>query len=382
MPFEWTIRKNKIKPILQNDVLLNLMLVPNTIISNKFLVILNYFYFGFIILQSVFVAVIIITKDEWKLLNGQYAGYTSGCAIVWSSYITMYTYVDKFLNLYKEIFPHLWSLDVVGQDHFNKFSKMAKVLKLGKNILLVVGFLSATVGLPWYRDEYEIIITVRVYKDYVDKWTTLLYFVLFSSLYHIALTVIFCVLCLVYMVLHLHNQCVMLNKRLEALDDEQLFLDNDNYQDFVTKELKFCIQQHQFLLKFAKRLNDILYYPTFYYVLSGVVTGVSLLLFPKNDIKNLLRCVLIIVLGGGFAISFCFLGQILENASEELLFSAYSARWYLWNIKNRKLLSVFLLKTQDNIVLSSSGIITINFRLLISLYQSIYSCLTFLLNIK
>ena len=75
-------------------------------------------------------------------------------------------------------------------------------------------------------------------------------------------------------------------------------------------------------------------------------------------------------LAGFFAVSvtvgFCCVGQFLANESEKLFVSGYNCKWYLWNVKNRKLLQIFLINTQESMVLTSSGLITINFQLLIS----------------
>ena len=87
--------------------------------------------------------------------------------------------------------------------------------------------------------------------------------------------------------------------------------------------------------------------------------------------------------------------------SEKLFVSGYNCKWYMWNVKNRKLLQMFLMNTREGMVLTSSGLVTVNFKLLISvsdishepskrtifkndfqLYRAVYSTLMLLLNMS
>lgn len=161
--------------------------------------------------------------------------------------------IKKFFDIYFKIFPGLWPLDTVGEKQFEIFKNWKIFFQKVQIIILFLTLLCAICGFPWFGDEDEFYLTIKFYLAYVNKWTTLFYIIFYSFFIHIALTFASCALCFIYFVLHLYIQCVMLNERLKALDsekDNQLEkIDDQEYQNFVTRELKFCIKQHQNVLK-------------------------------------------------------------------------------------------------------------------------------------
>ncbi|KAJ3647851.1 hypothetical protein Zmor_019704 [Zophobas morio] len=173
----------------------------------------------------------------------------------------------------------------------------------------------------------------------------------------------------------------MLKVRLENLSngpDLAHAIYDPAYQDFAKTELISCIKLHQVLLRYNEKINELFYYPTFHFSAGIILTGLAIILMPKTSLIDEVRLVFIASIAVYVAIAFCVLGQLIEDESEKIFVSAYNSPWFLWNTENRKLLCLLILKTQETVVIPSSGIITINHQLLIRLYQAIYSTLTFL----
>ena len=171
-----------------------------------------------------------------------------------SFYITSYTAADDFHKLYKDIFPKLWSLYSLGDETFKIFQKMAKQLVRGYRISIFVCVLAGTSGLPWYGNEYEIMFPVKVFTDILGKWSFPFTTIFYLSIYHIAFTVLGTATGIIYLVLHLYNQCFLLNKRLENLNSAHILelttaQTNENYQNRVSYEMTCCIRHHQNLIK-------------------------------------------------------------------------------------------------------------------------------------
>ena len=82
-----------------------------------------------------------------------------------------FTTAHEFHEIYYNIFPDSWDLHHIGEKTFQMLEKTARGLILGYKISILVCILVLTIGLPWYGDEYEIILHVKVFTDitYVSK---------------------------------------------------------------------------------------------------------------------------------------------------------------------------------------------------------------------
>ncbi|KAJ3647869.1 hypothetical protein Zmor_019721 [Zophobas morio] len=175
----------------------------------------------------------------------------------------------------------------------------------------------------------------------------------------------------------------MLNVRLRNLStgpDLRYAFNDVGYQEFVKTELISCIKLHQRLIRCVEAINNLLYFPIFYYSASAVLLALAIILGPKTS-ASALRYGFIVMGAFSLILVFCILGQLLENEFEKVFVCGCNTAWYLWNTDNRRFLCLFLCKTQKEMVLSSSGIVTINYQLLISLYRAIYPTLIFLLQV-
>ena len=296
--------------------------LPEILTQNKIGKKISYFFYAICILNFCGAPLIVLLNKEWNLLLSQYTAYVCGGPLVRllgtkiylciftasafqiiSHYIILYhrSYQKIFENLYYDIFPSLWPLRSLGSDDFNNFQKLAKLTKTVLKIVMVLALVAATGGIPWFGDNYHIILLMKLAVDNFDGWflQTIL-IILFSSFCHMALTVVGNVFCVTYLVMHLYNQIRMLKLRLENLSnspDLAHAIHDPAYQDFIKTELISCIKLHQVLLqldvklftyeiivqecfRYKEKISELSYFPTFYFSAGGVLIGLALILMP------------------------------------------------------------------------------------------------------
>ncbi|KAJ3660599.1 hypothetical protein Zmor_005040 [Zophobas morio] len=347
------------KKILESDSLFAIVILPRILAQHKVVQKISYFYFVFIIGTAFGAFIVVVATNQWYQVFTRYVDLAGGFFIAQTSYMTMYIpiYIKMFWDIYEQMFPRLWPLDYITSN--NKFTKISNLIKIGALIITVAVLVFATAALPWRGDEYYLYFPVKMAVDYFNIYLRNLYlFFFYTCFYHVGLTIISNLFCLTYLILHLYNQYCMLSEKLKTLSDYK-------QQDLVTQELILCIKLHQTLLEYVTKLNNLMYYPIYCYSASGVITVLTIILYPKNSLVDVLESVFVTIITICVAAGFCFLGQIIEDSSEEASNSAYSTTWYKWNAKNRRLLLFFLQQTQRKAVLTSSGVITVNYQLLI-----------------
>ena len=153
--------------------------------------------------------------------------------------------------MYYEIFPSLWPLNFTGFDDFQQIQKNGLRIKFLSVVLTILTLVCATLGLPWFGDEYDLYITIKFFVDYLDKYAIIFCTIFYTSCYHAGLIIMLNVLTFMYVVLHLNFQCFLLRRYLdklgENLDRSDHFhaIEDENYQTLVHDELVFCIKHHQ-----------------------------------------------------------------------------------------------------------------------------------------
>lgn len=152
--------------------------------------------------------------------------------------------------MYNEIFPTLWRLKSTGPETFDTIRNIGTRTKCFTVFLTLLTILSATLALPWFGDEYELYVTIKVFEDCLDKYATFFSVLFYISLYHGGFTIVLNVLTFMYLTLHLFFQCILLKKELDKLGVLPKFHKKDKfYQDTVKTKLVFCIKHHQRLQK-------------------------------------------------------------------------------------------------------------------------------------
>ncbi|RZC35926.1 7tm 6 domain containing protein, partial [Asbolus verrucosus] len=118
----------------------------------------------------------------------------------------------------------------------------------------------------------------------------------------------------------------------------------------------------------------------------GVICSVTLLNFILNcgeDASNILKVRLIFSILTAQLISFmyCAAGQLLIDGTEQVHMILMNCPWYIWNIKNRKALLIFMCNCLEPFKISLAGI-ALDHKLIPSTIKAAYSYATFLYNLK
>ncbi|XP_044254797.1 uncharacterized protein LOC123005205 [Tribolium madens] len=287
------------------------------------------------------------------------------------------------MKLRRRVFASYWPLTSLGDKAFQKIKKFGYSANLYTMAAILASIATSTAGLPWVGDEYDIMFPVRVYTDYLGERAVPLLVFFYMTLYFTGFVMISTSFIFVHFALHLKFQFFLLNVRLDGLRREPPVEGNDIlYQNHVKEELTSCIKYHQELLKVAKEMNDIVYFPIFIVMSSGVIFSVCLLFYVKNFANSLVRGTTMAITGSLITFGFGITGQLMENESGRLFDTLVLLPCHLWSLSNRKLYHIFLTKSQYHISFSSSGIINLNHTLFISLYTKVTSILSFLMNVS
>jgi hypothetical protein len=205
------------------------------------------------------------------------------------------------MKLIDEVFPTFWPLRSTGEDNYQHIYRQVKFINIFMVITVLSSFSTSTAGLPWYGDEYEIMLPVKVFTDCLGKKAPPFLALFYLSVYHVGFTMMACGFILIHFVFHLKYQYFLLNKRLQQLSDGpknwnvEECIDSKQYQHHVKEELTLCIQYHQNLLSYVSksfslsyiiddfrivsRFNEFIYYPIFLITTSSILFSVSLIFY-------------------------------------------------------------------------------------------------------
>ncbi|CAH1371147.1 unnamed protein product, partial [Tenebrio molitor] len=153
--------------------------------------------------------------EFWK----KYSLLTFGSCIGFSCYLVVITKQKDYMKLVDEVFPTFWPLRSTGEDNYQHIYRQVKFINIFMVITVLSSFSTSTAGLPWYGDEYEIMLPVKVFTDCLGKKAPPFLALFYLSVYHVGFTMMACGFILIHFVFHLKYQYFLLNKRLQQLSD-------------------------------------------------------------------------------------------------------------------------------------------------------------------
>ncbi|EFA02957.1 odorant receptor 314 [Tribolium castaneum] len=366
----------------KNDPLLVLRALPEILMQHKIIKYVVLFIICYMTVTMILCSYVLATvRGLWDLFWSQYSLLAFGSSIGFSCYFVAFWKGSEFIKLRRRVFANYWPLTSLGEESFQKIKKLSIFANVFMVATILASLATSTAGLPWVGDEYDIMFPVRVYTDYFGERAVPLLVPFYLAMYCTGFVMISTGFIFVHFALHLKFQFFLLNKRLDGLRTEPL-VNDFLYQNHVKEELTCCIEYHQKLLKVAKEMNDIVYYPIFIVVSCGIMFSVCLVFYMKNFKNSFVRGTTMAMTGTLTTFGFGFTGQLMENESGRLFDTSVMLPWHLWCLSNRKLYHIFLTKCQYHVSFSSSGIINLNHTLFISLYTKITSILSFLLNVS
>nr|QXE93219.1 odorant receptor 39 [Eucryptorrhynchus scrobiculatus] len=176
-----------------------------------------------------------------------------------------------------------------------------------------------------------------------------------------------------------------ITKDLETSNNKSDILDDRKRQGIIKNRLVTCIKHHDILCRFAKLMQGYFYYTMIWHVL-GVITLTASILYmiffqnttPSNQMAIFLEC---IVLAFG-TYMYCFMGESFQDQFEDIFDATKESKWYYFNVKNRKLFSVFIMNLRRSYKLDCAGIFCMNLELTIWMLNKIFALVSVLTAMK
>ncbi|EFA02958.1 odorant receptor 315 [Tribolium castaneum] len=370
---------------IKDDILAELFNWPFLVLDSKWSTKFAVFLTVYCVFETLACALVYSTLDVNMM--GTYAIVIARFATTFCSFFSFFTKRKQYFEIINENFPHFWPLQSLGKSTFNRIKMRASSVKFYSFLNVVVMLIGAVILISFTQDESEVYLSVKIYKDYVNKWTTGFVMFFYVSFIYIGLVVAAISFVLTYTAFHLIFQCFLLNQKLKQINDsiveneqKQAKFD-EKYQSFIYKELISCVKLHQRLIFFGKRINHLVYAPLLVYIFGGIVVGVALIYYLKSSVQHIFTSLILLLIALINSTTFVINGQMLENEAENIYISLTNLPWYSLNVQNRRVVYVMLMQSQKIIHMSASGLVSLNYQLTIVFFRCIYTGMTFLVNV-
>ncbi|GAB1867902.1 Odorant receptor [Camponotus japonicus] len=199
-----------------------------------------------------------------------------------------------------------------------------------------------------------------------------------------------------YMVCVLHG-CSLFNAigiRLENIFDKTKFMKGqtamnkeylviEGHEDYC--EMIACLKKHQLAIKYTRLLDSTFRSATFLILFLNVLilSLIGLQLINKlGQTQEVIRFGCIAVGSVTHLLSICLPGQLLLDRSIDVFDKAYSAQWYMFSLKTRKLLSILLYRSLVPCTLSAANMYVMSMTTFSSVMQTAMSYFTTFLSVN
>ncbi|XP_045473732.1 uncharacterized protein LOC123680091 isoform X3 [Harmonia axyridis] len=172
----------------------------------------------------------------------------------------------------------------------------------------------------------------------------------------------------------------MINTVPKTTLPQKLRRDSQLYQAIVRQKLIICVMAHGIMVRFQNIACELLEPPLMMFSMGSVILGGSLMLeYLSNQEQNLgdqyamYIGILCFALAGMIsAVLYLIIGQAVKDESEGCNYLLRQLPWYDMNQENRKIFSIFLLKTEKPIALANS-LVQVDYFLLMRICKALYS---------
>lgn len=175
---------------------------------------------------------------------------------------------------------------------------------------------------------------------------------------------------LVFVIAHTATMFNMLKDEMMALND---YNDLEEHKLYVRKHLPALIRRHTLTLLVFDNLKRL------YSIPLGIDFGsnaVCISLFFYISFGEWLKFIPIIIYCFMVFFIYCFLCQLMTNASESFETAVYSCGWENFDLKEKKLVYMMLLQAQKPVVLLAADIIPVNMYTFATTLQFMFKFIT------
>nr|QXE93265.1 odorant receptor 39 [Eucryptorrhynchus brandti] len=291
---------------------------------------------------------------------------------------------------------NFWSQDLATEEARNEMSDKIGYIKLLNVSTVSLTAIAAFVFMPFNGIHYNQ--TLFPFMDFLGNLdmpeglkkclAILIYPLMFPTTYCVAILGV----ALCFYACNFKAQAIMIKwlilditKDLETSNNQFDILDDIKRQEIIKNRLITCIKHHNKLCRFAKLMQGYFYYTMIWHVLGVITLSASIIYMiffqnttPSNQLAIFLEC---IILAFG-TYMYCFMGESFQGQFEDVFDATKEAKWYYFNVKNRKLFSIFIMNLRRSYKLDCAGIFCMNLELTIWILNKIFALVSVLTAMK
>ncbi|RZC42813.1 7tm 6 domain containing protein, partial [Asbolus verrucosus] len=315
----------------------------------------------------------IIDNFTWDLLT-EYGSITSIQAFLLANMFFSMVVEGDVKTILGQHFNKLWSIDSAGQKGRRIITERSKAIKRFNYVILAYFLFSFVVIWPEFGDHKELFFAKIAFEAYLGLWAKIPCAVFLLTLPVLAYGSFQLCYTLVYSILHMQIQIFLISEHISQISadydevDEWAKIHDLNYQETMYKRLRCCIKHHIALKRILRNILQRVKSTMITLIFLGAICFICLLSYIFNigeNASNILKMRLICLISCAQIVSciYCAAGQLLIHETGCIHMVLMNSPWYIWNIKNRKALLIFMSNCLEPIKFSLAGI-TLNHELI------------------
>ncbi|XP_023016125.2 odorant receptor 63a [Leptinotarsa decemlineata] len=179
-------------------------------------------------------------------------------------------------------------------------------------------------------------------------------------------------------------QFQLLNQEIRRVVAINIEADED--ANFVRNKLKKCVDHHNFLLEFVKKINNTMSNAVLMYFLILIfsICVEMFLLSNRKTVKEFFKYIFYSVsLSNEFVVFYCLPSQLLTSEAEESIYYVYDSQWYE-NLSNttKCIINMISLRGQRKVFITSGKFVNLSMESCLAAYKTVFSYYMFLMTMQ
>ncbi|EEZ97784.1 odorant receptor 205 [Tribolium castaneum] len=279
------------------------------------------------------------------------------------------------VDLSEGILSSFWPIDFCGPQVKQLILKQSRADKRMHYVVLLVFSITGLAMLPIWGDQKEWFLCVQVYEYNFGEWSKIPYYIYFFTFPWVAFSSLRLPFMMNYAILNLRMQVFLINQKIAKMSNayDQTTIEDVNSQKRIFKNLRLCISHHILIKWWLRKFVNHVKFCIPIFVIVGIATSISIvfyLIYSFQQVNLVLKIRFLSIACCCWFVIYLFseAGQSLYEYTE-IFHSLISCRWYIWNVKNRRILLVFLANSLEPMTFSLAGI-TLNYRFALNMMKT------------
>ncbi|EFA01347.1 odorant receptor 259 [Tribolium castaneum] len=284
-----------------------------------------------------------------------------------------------------------WPLNMIAEDAQVKLQRKCRIINMCIAFLVLIILSAIIVNYPFFGDQRDFFICVRVFEEYFGEWSFIPYYFYFAASPFFYYNYFKLCFTFVYAVLEAGLQFFLIEGyllqtyKVDYLKRWKCLKDN-RYQQELGKSLRLCIVHHIALKKLVKMIVNLTVNGMPIFLLLGSLLYISCFTFTINLVNSLTNILKtrIILMGAscvGVTVLLCWNGQQIIDVTSSIFTTLVGAPWYFWNLDNIKILLMFITNCTKNDKIVLAGI-CLDYKLFASILRISFSYALVLFNLR